>query len=79
MFDKPTESPVMIVITKKCTGRRKDWGQIHPQLEIFFADRFAGAAGNSTASRVKSSRFCRYFLKLSLPRRQCLPFQEDQQ
>ncbi len=25
--------------TKKWTGRRKDWGQIHSQLEIFFADR----------------------------------------
>jgi len=26
-------------ITKKWTGRRRDWGQIHSQLEIFFADR----------------------------------------
>ena len=24
---------------KKWTGKRKDWGQIHSQLEIFFADR----------------------------------------
>ena len=29
----------MIDITKKWTGKRKDWGQIHSQLEIFFADR----------------------------------------
>ena len=29
----------MMDITKKWTGRRKDWGQIHSQLEIFFADR----------------------------------------
>ncbi len=29
----------MINITKKCTGKRKDWGQIHSQLEIFFAYR----------------------------------------
>lgn len=29
----------MVDITKKWTGRRKDWGQIHSQLEIFFADR----------------------------------------
>lgn len=29
----------MIDITKKWTGRRKDWGAIHSQLEIFFADR----------------------------------------
>jgi putative transposase len=29
----------MIDITKKWTGRRKDWGQIYSQLEIFFADR----------------------------------------
>lgn len=29
----------MIDITKKWTGRRQDWGQIHSQLEIFFADR----------------------------------------
>lgn len=28
-----------IDITKKWTGRRKDWGQIRSQLEIFFADR----------------------------------------
>lgn len=26
-------------ITRKWTGRRRDWGQIHSQLEIFFADR----------------------------------------
>ena len=26
-------------ITKKWTGRRRDWGKIHSQLEIFFADR----------------------------------------
>lgn len=29
----------MIDITKKWTGRRKDWGAIHSQLEVFFADR----------------------------------------
>lgn len=29
----------MIDITKKWTGRRKDWEAIHSQLEIFFADR----------------------------------------
>jgi putative transposase len=29
----------MIDITKKWTGRRQDWGQIHSQLEIFFEDR----------------------------------------
>lgn len=29
----------MVDITKKWTGKRKDWGQIHSQLEIFFADR----------------------------------------
>lgn len=29
----------MMDITKKWTGRRKDWGQIHSQLEIFFSDR----------------------------------------
>ena len=26
-------------ITKKWTSRRQDWGLIHSQLEIFFADR----------------------------------------
>ena len=26
-------------ITQKWTGRRKDWGQIHSQLEIFFSER----------------------------------------
>lgn len=29
----------MMDITKKWTGRRKDWGAINSQLEIFFADR----------------------------------------
>ena len=29
----------MVDITRKWTGRRKDWGLIHSQLEIFFADR----------------------------------------
>ena len=29
----------MIDITKKWRGKRKDWGQIHSQLEVFFADR----------------------------------------
>jgi transposase-like protein len=29
----------MMDITKKWTGRRQDWGLIHSQLEIFFADR----------------------------------------
>ncbi len=32
----------MIDITKKWTGRRRDWGVIHSQLEIFFADRLPG-------------------------------------
>ena len=32
----------MIDITKKWTGKRKDWGQIHSQLEIFFADKLPG-------------------------------------
>ncbi len=29
----------MIDITQKWTGKRREWGQIHSQLEIFFADR----------------------------------------
>lgn len=29
----------MVDITKKWTGRRQDWGQIHSQLQIFFEDR----------------------------------------
>jgi putative transposase len=29
----------MVDITKKWTGRRRDWGLIHSQLEVFFADR----------------------------------------
>ena len=32
----------MIDITKKWTGRRKDWGIIHSQLEVYFGDRTAG-------------------------------------
>ena len=30
---------VQVDITRKWTGRRRDWGEIHSQLEIFFADR----------------------------------------
>jgi len=29
----------MMDITKKWTGRRKDWGTIHSQLEVFFEGR----------------------------------------
>ena len=29
----------MVDITKKWTGKRREWGQIHSQLEIFFAER----------------------------------------
>jgi transposase-like protein len=29
----------MMDITKKWTGRRRDWGVIHSQLEVFFAER----------------------------------------
>ena len=31
----------MMDITKKWTGRRRDWGEIHSKLEIFFADRIS--------------------------------------
>lgn len=31
----------MMDITKKWTGKRHEWGQIHSQLEIFFADRLS--------------------------------------
>lgn len=31
----------MIDITKKWTGRRKDWGSIHSQLEVYFEERLA--------------------------------------
>lgn len=29
----------MMGITKKWTGKRREWGIIHSQLEVFFADR----------------------------------------
>lgn len=32
----------MIDITKKWSGHRQDWGQIHSQLEIFFEERLQG-------------------------------------
>ena len=32
----------MMDITKKWTGHRQDWGQIHSQLEIFFEERLSG-------------------------------------
>jgi len=31
----------MVDITKKWTGRRRDWGIIHSQLEVYFGDRTA--------------------------------------
>ena len=31
----------MMDITKKWTGKHREWGQIHSQLEIFFADRLS--------------------------------------
>ena len=31
----------MIDITKKWTGRRKDWGIIHSQLDIYFPGRMS--------------------------------------
>ena len=33
----------MMDIAKKWTGKRREWGQIHSQLEIFFADRLETA------------------------------------
>ena len=32
----------MMDITKKWTGHRQDWGQIHSQLEIYFEERLEG-------------------------------------
>ena len=32
----------MMDITKKWTGHRQDWGQIHSQLEIYFEERLCG-------------------------------------
>ena len=29
----------MLDITKKWTGRRQDWGQIYPQLALYYGDR----------------------------------------
>ena len=43
----------MIDITKKWTGKRKDWGQIHSHLEIFFADRLPKWHKIACKSRVK--------------------------
>ncbi len=37
----------MIDITKKWTGHRQDWGQIHSQLEIFFEERLEGYKQNA--------------------------------
>ncbi len=31
----------MMDITKKWTGKRREWAQIHSQVEIFFADRLS--------------------------------------
>lgn len=43
----------MIDITKKWTGKRREWRQIHSQLEIFFADRLPDWHKNPSISRVK--------------------------
>lgn len=40
-------------ITKKWTGRRRDWGEIHSQLEVFFADRLPEQQKSRFISRVK--------------------------
>ena len=37
----------MMDITKKWTGKRRDWGIIHSQLEVFFADRLPDYVGLS--------------------------------
>ncbi len=33
---------VRMDITKKWTGHRQDWGQIHSRLEIYFEERLSG-------------------------------------
>ena len=43
----------MIDITKKWTGKRKDWGQIHSQLEIYFTERLPEQRKITAKSRVK--------------------------
>ena len=40
-------------ITKKWTGRRRDWGEIHSQLVVFFADRLSEWQKSRFISRVK--------------------------
>ncbi len=47
----------MMVITKKLTGKRKDWGQIHSQLEIFFDDRLPGQHKITDKSRVMQAPY----------------------
>lgn len=40
-----------VYITKKWTGRRKDWGEIHFQFEVFFADRLPDISANMQSGR----------------------------
>ena len=37
-----TSTTATMDITKKWTGHRQDWGQIHSQLEIYFEERLIG-------------------------------------
>ena len=47
----------MMDITKKWTGRRQDWGMIHAQLSIYFADRIPDQRKSSRLSRVEKNGF----------------------
>ena len=46
----------MIDITKKWTGHRQDWGQIHSQLEIFFEERLYMVNNSSSRKRYASPK-----------------------
>ena len=37
--NKPNAYGTMVDITKKWTGRQRDWSVIHAQLSIYFAER----------------------------------------
>ncbi len=43
----------VIDITKKWTCKRKDWEQIHSQIEMFFADRLPQQRKITVKSRIK--------------------------
>ncbi len=53
--NKPNAYGTMVDITKKWTGRQRDWSVIHAQLSIYFAERMPEYHRRILTSRVKAA------------------------